>query len=100
MQIVKKDISGDSTFTTQSFSPPRNPRGSNFGEFSLSISGTWTGTVSLQRSFDGGSSWHTVNTFQSNQELYCHESVKGVKYRIGIESGNYTNGTATVRLLK
>ena len=36
--------------------------------FTLSISGTWTGTVSLQRSLDNGSNWVTVESYNANTE--------------------------------
>lgn len=28
--------------------------------WNISVSGTWTGSVTLQRSFDNGSTWHDV----------------------------------------
>ncbi len=55
------------------------------GYFNLSISGSWEGTVTVQRSFDLGDTWHDVDTFTSNTEEYGlepeHSNV--VLYRIG-----------------
>lgn len=65
------------------------------------ISGTWAGTVRVQQSVGNTESWtdfatYTANTGGSsitdtltNQEVY---------YRIGIQTGEYTSGTATVQL--
>ena len=70
------------------------------GYFNLSISGTWAGTVTVQRSFDLGDTWHDVDTFTSNTEEYGlepeHSNV--VYYRIGIKTGNYGSGSAVLRL--
>jgi|TARA_R110000787_G_scaffold8568_6_gene28973 hypothetical protein len=67
------------------------------GDFSLSISGTFVGTVSVQRSFDGGSAWASVDTFTAPIETAGYEPV-GAQYRVGIASGAYTSGTATCTL--
>lgn len=67
------------------------------GHFNLSLSGTWAGTVTVQRSFDGGSSWVDVDTFTSNIETYGFDPMQ-VLYRAGIKTGEYTSGTAVVTL--
>ena len=68
------------------------------GYFNLSISGTWAGTVTAQRSFDKGSTWHDVRTWTANTEEYGLEPEGGVYYRAGIKAGGYTNGSCIVRL--
>lgn len=70
------------------------------GYLSLSISGTWSGTVTLQRSFDGGENWFDVDTFTANTEETIHDPVKEVFYRVGIKTGDYTSKTAEVGLYK
>lgn len=72
----------------------------NKGYLNVSISGTWVGTVTLQRAFDSGSSWLDVETFTSNDEGYLVDVEHGNSYRIGIKTGNYTSGTAVLRLSK
>ena len=67
------------------------------GHFSLSISGTWAGTVTAQRSFDG-STWHDVDTWTINTQEYGLEPEKGIEYRVGIKTGDYTSGTCVLRL--
>lgn len=68
------------------------------GNFNLSLSGTWVGTVFLQRSFDGGTTWMDVASYTSNVEDYGKESEAGVKYRFGCKHDGYTSGTVVGRL--
>jgi len=68
------------------------------GHFNVSISGTWVGTVTAQRSFDGGSTWFDVNTWTENTQEYGFECEREVQYRLGIKAGEYSNGQADVRL--
>lgn len=68
------------------------------GEFNFSLSGTWVGTVHLQRSFDSGVTWLDVASYTANIETRGYESEFGVQYRAGIKTGNYTSGTAVVRV--
>jgi len=66
------------------------------GKFNVTISGTFVATLSLQRSFDDGVSWHTISTntvpVTENEET----PEKGVIHRIGFTA--YTSGTAVVRI--
>jgi hypothetical protein len=60
-------------------------------------SGSFSGTITLQVSRDGGSTWVDV-------ENYTSETVKAITYggnmmwRIGCKTGGYTSGSATVAL--
>lgn len=65
------------------------------GKFNLSIRGTWDGTLSLQRSFDNGASWGTVQTYTQNIED-VGDDPEGCLYRLGFTT--YTSGTAWLRL--
>ena len=67
-------------------------------DFDLSVSGTFAGTVTVQRSFDGGSTWRDVDTFTSPIET-CGFQASFSNYRVGIASGDYTSGTAVVTLI-
>jgi len=69
------------------------------GAFDLSISNTWAGTVTLQRSFDG-SNWVDVEEWTSNAERVVDEPSHDVYYRIGMKNGDYTSGTVDMRLFK
>ena len=85
--IASASISAEGTFTD----PARLE-----GYFNVSVSGAFVGTVSVQRSIDNVN-WNTVNTFQSSFEGTGFDP-EFMWYRIGIATGDYTSGTANVRL--
>jgi len=68
--------------------------------FTINITGTWTATITLQRSFDEGVSWDDVSTYTSNTTTTYNDGLDNqiVRYKIGIKTGNYTSGTANVSL--
>ena len=68
------------------------------GYFNISISGTWAGTVTVQRSFDSGSTWFDVATWTDNTQEYGFEPERGVYYRIGMKLGGYSSGSPVLRL--
>lgn len=72
------------------------------GYLNISISGTsWTAIVTLQRSFDGGSTQHDVPpNWTANTEKSLVERENAVSYRLGVKTGDYTSGTPNVRLSK
>jgi hypothetical protein len=65
--------------------------------FGLSVYGTFSGTVSLQRKLntDPPSEWHTIKTYTTVAEDFI-SAIGSWDYRIGIETGNYTSGTAKI----
>lgn len=94
-------VSGTFAATGQStsFAAP----GALDGEFNVSLSGTWAGTVLLQRSFNAGSTWITVSkpdltdaSFTTNVSFSVKEPEPGVLYRLNCSA--YTSGTVTYRL--
>ena len=56
------------------------------------------GTVTLQRSFDNGSTWLDVYSTTGNVETVVDNVESGVLWRLGIKTGNFTSGTAVCRL--
>jgi hypothetical protein len=88
---VAANVAAQNTFCEDAEFDYRRP-------FNLSVSGTWSGTVTLQRSFDNGSTWVDVWSTTSNVETAVESIESGVLYRLGIKSGNYTSGTAVCRL--
>lgn len=62
--------------------------------------GTWSGTVSLQRSIGEEGSWTTVAEYTTNASVVYDDGLDNTIafYRIGIETGNYTSGTAELSL--
>jgi hypothetical protein len=74
-----------------------------FRSFNLSIWGTFVGTVALERSFDGGTTWlnctktdGTANSFTAAASVVCEEPEPGVLYRLNCSA--YTSGTINWRL--
>jgi len=68
--------------------------------FTINITDTWVGTITLQRSFDESVSWNDVTTYTGNTTTTVNDSLDNqtVRYRIGIKTGDYTSGTANVSL--
>jgi hypothetical protein len=102
------NVSGSFVATGQSaaFIPVPGPhvflRGS--GHFNVTIYGTFAGTVQLQRSFDAGTTWHTVSKDSSGSDaaysapisLVCLEPENNVQYRLNCSV--YSSGTINYRL--
>lgn len=59
-----------------------------FGYWTFTTHGTWTGNVTIQRSFDGGNSWNDFRTYSSandsNTSTSGEEENKDVLYRISM----------------
>lgn len=66
------------------------------GYFNLSISGTFSATVTVQRSTDN-SSWRDVDSYTAAAEEVGFEP-EVMYYRVGVKTGGYTSGTVDVRL--
>ena len=69
--------------------------------FTHTITGTWTATVTLQRSIDDESSWTDVATYTSNHGATAFDDSLDnliAFYRIGVDTGDFTDGTANVAL--
>lgn len=66
------------------------------GAFDLSISGTFTATVTVQRSYDN-SAWRDVDTFNSETEEVGWQP-EIAYYRAGVKTDEFTSGSITVSL--
>lgn len=64
--------------------------------FNLSLSGFGTATVVLQRSFDQGSNWRDVESFDADAEKRVDDPESGVYYRLNCSA--YTSGPIAYRL--
>lgn len=69
-------------------------------EFDVVITGTWVGTVTLQRSIGVPDAWLEADTYTANTSTTIDDDLddQTVYYRIGIDTGDYTSGTALVSL--
>lgn len=59
------------------------------GKRNLTLYGTWTGSVALERSFDGGTNWHNctlpsgaANAYTGNVSVALEEPEPGVLYAL------------------
>ena len=96
-QIVQKSISAEDTWS--------NPIkvtgvGTNSRDFDITVSGTWSGTVRLQRSLGDVGAWTNRIAYTSNTTATYQDGLDNqiAYYRIGIDAGDYTSGTAEVQL--
>lgn len=69
-------------------------------DLSIVRSGTWTATVTLQRSIGTPGTWVDVATFTSNGTATYNDALDNqtIYYRVGIKTGNYTSGTAVISM--
>jgi len=87
--LVTKDITAENTFSDGLYV---------VGDFNLSISGTFVATITVQRSFDQGSTWRDVDTFPAPIETAGSDPEPVVVYRAGVKTGDFTSGTASIRI--
>ncbi len=71
-------------------------------QFAVIITGTWTGTVTLQYSLAAPGNWvdATSGSYTSNVSVAYDDTLDNqvIYYRIGIKTGDYGSGTATATL--
>lgn len=72
----------------------------NSRKFRVVISGTFSATVSLEKSYDEGLTWEEEKTYTSATSVDYDDGKDNetILYRLGIASGNYTSGTVTASL--
>jgi hypothetical protein len=85
--LATKDITAENSFTD----PVQIE-----GYFNLSIYGTFSATVTVQRSIDK-TNWRDVDSFTAPTEEYGFDP-EYTWYRVGVKTGGFTSGTASVRL--
>lgn len=90
-QLVQATASAENTFTNSVLVTGVGPS----RVFSYSVTGTWSGTVTLQRSVDDAT-WEDVITIASNTSTTFDDKLDNVPYyyRLGIKTGEYTSGSA------
>lgn len=93
---VSKTIDGQNQWTGMISPTYQNQDGSL--NVSVIYGATGSATVRLQRTFDGGNTWGIVKTYSTSGENRLVDDEAGVKYRIGVDTGEYFAGTITVRL--
>lgn len=68
--------------------------------FNIIRTGTWVATITLQRSVGEIGAWVDVATYTTNATITLNDALDNqtIYYRIGIKSGGYTSGTASLEL--
>jgi hypothetical protein len=66
------------------------------GNFNLSVSGTFSGTLTVQRSRDR-TTWLDVDSFTAPTEQYGYDPEFNW-YRVGCKAGNLASGSVVVRI--
>ena len=64
------------------------------GNGDISVSGISGSTVTVQRSFDGGTTAKDIEAFTTDFERTVDASEQGAVYRVGVKTGEY--GTDTI----
>jgi len=96
---VTKSITEQNTFS-DTITPKKElrPGIAGAGFLNISIAGTFTATVTLQRRFGDSDSWRAVKTWTAVAETYIFDYEEGVEYRIGVLTGDWTSDQCDVRL--
>lgn len=68
-------------------------------QFTVSLTGTWVATVTLQRSTDDAT-WEDVTTYTANTTTTYNDALDNsiLYYRLWVTTGSYTSGTANISL--
>lgn len=95
-QVVNSSLTGDNQYTNNI----RVTGLDNSRRFTILRTGTWVGTITLQRSLDGVSGWEDVTTYTTNASTIYDDGLDNQiwYYRIGFKPGGYTSGTLVVTL--
>lgn len=72
----------------------------NSRDITVVRSGTWSATVTLQRSVGDVGNWTDVTTYTTNASVTYNDTLDNqiIYYRIGIDTGDFTSGTADLSL--
>lgn len=95
-KLGQEDVYSDSIRVTGIYTDTLSDR-----DFTFAITGTWTGTVSLQRSYDDPDTGYVaIQNFTSNTSGGQDDQASNAiyYYRAGVMPGNWTSGEATVTL--
>ena len=99
ISLARDAVADDGNFTSATEGPAVDAALGQ--EIDFFTHGTWTGTVKLQVSHDGGNIWEDVfvqaSVNDANIELHITEDVSDAKYRAVMSS--YTSGTCNYNLI-
>lgn len=87
---AEKDITVENTYSDWVNMPA--------GMWNFALWGTWVATVTVQTSFDEGTTIIDVDTFDENGVYLGECPETGVWWRFGVKTGDFTSGTVEGRL--
>lgn len=65
----------------------------------VNLGGSFTGTTTLQRSFNNGTTFFDVENWAvATEDISDKPEPETVQYRLGVKSGDFTSGEEVVRL--
>lgn len=93
-------VSASATAADTATAPIRVTGIDNGRVFSISITGTWVATVTLQRSVGEPGDWTDVTTYTTNQSTSYDDTFDNqiIYYRLYVKPGAYTSGTVVMQL--
>lgn len=96
-QTVAASITAQNTFSD----PIRVTGTGTTRAFTVVRSGTWTATVTLQRSLVEPGDWTDVTTYTTNATVSFNDGLDNqiAYYRIGVKTGDFTSGQADLSLI-
>jgi len=92
-QYTTVSIAAENTFSNSIKSAGQR---SGEQDIAVSISGTFVATVTPQRSLDDGATFVDLDTTYTAAAEINIVPARGVLYRIGVKTGDYTSGTIEV----
>lgn len=95
-QLVEADITAEATYSD----PIRVTGVGDDRKFTITRAGTWNATATLQRSVGSPGSWVDVQTYGSNGSTVYDDGLDNsiAYYRIGVNAGDFSSGTAELSL--
>lgn len=96
-QTVTANLTAEDTFT--SYIRVAGVEGTR--QFAITISGTFTATLTLQQSIGEPGNWIDVTTYTGLTSITYDDELDNqiIYYRLGIKAGDYTSGTAVAALI-
>jgi len=90
MPSVEATITGDNQFTPEISITAVG--------FTLSLSGTFVATFTVQRSFDDTGVFRDIKQYTAPAEEIGEDFDRNNRFRFGVKTGDFTSGTGVARL--
>lgn len=94
--ICTATITAQDQWTVPSYFSTEDSETAGVGTIDISVAGTFTATVTLQRSFDDGVTWRDVASYTTATESSVANPNQSVKWRLGVKTGNFTSSSTGI----